>query len=64
VTHPDDLLGKLPHKERIRSRKLVGGLSRAIREASDAGVPPAAGEGSEAKAFAAIAAKLLEAVAH
>jgi ATP-binding protein involved in chromosome partitioning len=39
-------------------------LSAAIREASDAGVPPAAGDGAEAKAFEAIAAKLLEAVAH
>jgi len=39
-------------------------LSAAIREASDAGVPPAAGDGAEATAFEAIAAKLLEAVAH
>ena len=44
-------LGKLP-------------LSIAIREASDAGEPPAATGGSEAEAFKAIAAKLLEAVAH
>ena len=35
-------------------------LSLAIREASDAGTPPAAGDGPEAEAFAAIAAKLLE----
>jgi len=39
-------------------------LSLAIREASDAGRPPAAGNGAEADAFAALAAKLLEAVAH
>ncbi len=39
-------------------------LSLVIREASDAGKPPAASEGPEAEAFAAIAAKLLEAVAH
>jgi ATP-binding protein involved in chromosome partitioning len=39
-------------------------LSLAIREASDAGEPPAAGDGPEAEAFAAIAAKLLEAVTH
>jgi ATP-binding protein involved in chromosome partitioning len=38
-------------------------LSRAIREASDAGQPPAAGSGPEAEAFREIAAKLLEAVA-
>ena len=38
-------------------------LSLAIREASDAGHPPAAGGGAEAEAFEAIAAKLLEAVA-
>jgi ATP-binding protein involved in chromosome partitioning len=37
-------------------------LSLALREASDAGNPPAASNGSEADAFAAIAAKLLEAV--
>jgi len=37
-------------------------LSLAIREASDAGNPPAASNGSEANAFATIAAKLLEAV--
>jgi ATP-binding protein involved in chromosome partitioning len=35
-------------------------LSLAIREASDAGTPPAAGQGAEADAFAEIAAKLLE----
>jgi ATP-binding protein involved in chromosome partitioning len=39
-------------------------LSLAIREASDAGNPPAASKGPEADAFAAIAAKLLAAVAH
>ena len=39
-------------------------LSLAIREASDAGQPPAASEGAESDAFKAIAAKLLEAVAH
>jgi len=37
-------------------------LSLAIREASDAGEPPAASGGPEAEAFQAIAAKLLEAV--
>src|SRR3954454_8426330 len=35
-------------------------LSLSIREASDAGVPPAASDSTEAKAFAAIARKLLE----
>jgi ATP-binding protein involved in chromosome partitioning len=35
-------------------------LSLALREASDAGNPPAASEGPEAETFAAIAAKLLE----
>lgn len=35
-------------------------LSLAIREASDAGVPPASSVGPEAEAFAAIAAKLIE----
>ncbi|MFL6766153.1 MAG: Mrp/NBP35 family ATP-binding protein [Sphingomicrobium sp.] len=35
-------------------------LSLAIRQASDAGTPPAASNGAEAEAFAAIAAKLLE----
>ena len=39
-------------------------LSLAIREASDAGLPPAAGSSPEADAFAALAAKLLAAVAH
>jgi ATP-binding protein involved in chromosome partitioning len=39
-------------------------LSVAIREASDAGEPPAASEGAEAEAFQTIAAKLLEAVMH
>jgi ATP-binding protein involved in chromosome partitioning len=34
-------------------------LSLAIREASDAGTPPAASDGPEAEAFAALAAKLL-----
>ncbi|HET7605735.1 MAG TPA: Mrp/NBP35 family ATP-binding protein [Sphingomicrobium sp.] len=39
-------------------------LSLAIREASDAGEPPAGSGGPDAEAFEAIAAKLLEAVAH
>ena len=39
-------------------------LSAAIREASDAGLPPALGEGPEAEVFAALAAQLLAAVAH
>jgi ATP-binding protein involved in chromosome partitioning len=39
-------------------------LSLAIREASDAGEPPAASGGPDAGAFEAIAAKLLETVAH
>jgi ATP-binding protein involved in chromosome partitioning len=39
-------------------------LSMAIREASDAGRPPAAMGGPESEAFAAIAAKLLTAAAH
>ena len=39
-------------------------LSLAIREASDAGCPPAAGDGPEAQAFDAIAAKLLELIAN
>jgi len=39
-------------------------LSLAIREASDAGEPPAASGGAEADAFRTLAAKLLEAVAH
>lgn len=38
-------------------------LSLAIREASDAGNPPAASVGEDAEAFSAIAEKLLEAVA-
>jgi ATP-binding protein involved in chromosome partitioning len=37
-------------------------LSLAIREASDAGSPPAASDGPDAEAFAAIAAKLLATV--
>jgi ATP-binding protein involved in chromosome partitioning len=37
-------------------------LSLAIREASDAGIPPALSESADAKAFEAIAAKLLEAL--
>jgi ATP-binding protein involved in chromosome partitioning len=37
-------------------------LSLAIREASDAGNPPAASNGAEADAFAALAVKLLEAL--
>jgi ATP-binding protein involved in chromosome partitioning len=39
-------------------------LSLAIREASDAGTPPAANGGPDAEAFAAIAAQLLGALAH
>ena len=39
-------------------------LSVAIREASDSGNPPAASGGSEAKSFEAMAAQLLEALAH
>ena len=39
-------------------------LSLAIREASDAGQPPAASDGPEADAFRTLAAKLLEAVTH
>jgi len=39
-------------------------LSLAVREASDAGRPPAAGSGVEADAFAGIAGKLLAAVTH
>ncbi len=37
-------------------------LSASLREASDAGTPPAAGEGAEADAFAELAAKLLQAM--
>ncbi len=39
-------------------------LSLAIREASDAGQPPAATGGAQAEEFDSIAAKLLETVAH
>jgi ATP-binding protein involved in chromosome partitioning len=39
-------------------------LSLNIREASDAGDPPAAHDGAEAEAFAQIAAKLMDAVKH
>lgn len=39
-------------------------LSLKIREASDAGTPPAAGSGPEAEAFATLAAKLLAGLAH
>ena len=39
-------------------------LSLAVREASDAGKPPAASPGADADAFAAIASKLWDAVAH
>jgi ATP-binding protein involved in chromosome partitioning len=39
-------------------------LSLKLREASDAGRPPAASNGPEAEAFRALAAKLLETVAH
>jgi ATP-binding protein involved in chromosome partitioning len=35
-------------------------LSLMLREASDAGEPPAAGDGPEAEAFAALASKLLK----
>ena len=38
-------------------------LSISLREASDAGHPPAAGEGAAADAFRAIAARLLETIA-
>jgi ATP-binding protein involved in chromosome partitioning len=37
-------------------------LSLNIREQSDAGEPPAAGDGPEAEAFAAIASSLLQAL--
>jgi ATP-binding protein involved in chromosome partitioning len=39
-------------------------LSLAIRESSDAGRPPAAFGGPDSEPFDAIAAKLLDAVAH
>jgi len=39
-------------------------LSLTIREASDAGIPPASSNGPEAEAFARLAEKLLEAMAH
>jgi ATP-binding protein involved in chromosome partitioning len=39
-------------------------LSLSIREASDQGRPPAASGGPDAEAFKAIAAKLLETIAH
>jgi ATP-binding protein involved in chromosome partitioning len=39
-------------------------LSLAIREGSDAGLPPATAGGPESEAFDAIAAKLLEVIAH
>jgi ATP-binding protein involved in chromosome partitioning len=39
-------------------------LSLHIREASDAGNPPATSDGPESEAFAALAAKLLDALAH
>jgi len=39
-------------------------LALSIREASDAGTPPATGDGPEADAFKEIAAKLLDALAH
>jgi ATP-binding protein involved in chromosome partitioning len=39
-------------------------LSLLIREASDAGNPPAASDGPESETFAALAAKLLDALAH
>ena len=37
-------------------------LSLAVRTASDAGEPPAAGEGAESQAFAALAARIVDAV--
>jgi ATP-binding protein involved in chromosome partitioning len=37
-------------------------LSASLRSASDAGTPPAAGDGPEAEAFAALATRLLEAL--
>jgi ATP-binding protein involved in chromosome partitioning len=37
-------------------------LSHAIRSASDAGIPPAAGEGKEAEAFEALASRVLKAL--
>jgi ATP-binding protein involved in chromosome partitioning len=37
-------------------------LSAAVRAASDAGRPPAAGDGPEAKAFADLAATISEAL--
>jgi ATP-binding protein involved in chromosome partitioning len=37
-------------------------LSPAIRSASDAGNPPAAGDGAEAKVFADLAARVLQAL--
>ncbi len=37
-------------------------LDPSLREASDAGAPPAAGDGAQAQAFAAIATKVLEAL--
>ena len=37
-------------------------LSRTVREASDAGSPPAAGDGPEAELFAELARKVLAAV--
>ena len=40
------------------------GLSMEIRESSDAGIPVAAGSGAHADAFAALAAKLMDALAH
>ena len=38
-------------------------LTLSIRSASDAGIPPAAGDGAEAEAFATIAAQLMERIA-
>jgi ATP-binding protein involved in chromosome partitioning len=37
-------------------------LTLSIRRSSDSGEPPAAGEGEEAEAFAAIAARLMDEV--
>jgi hypothetical protein len=40
----------------------VNGTAAVLRAASDAGTPPAAGDGPEAEAFARLAAKMLEAL--
>ena len=46
--------------DRIASIALA--CNACVRAASDAGTPPAAGEGPEAEAFAMLATKLLEAL--